>query len=118
MLNSGRPFNITTGQDLNGDLQFNERPTFGQLAAACSSHNLSASWCDVSGEDANQIIPRNWGQSPSSFTVNMRVSRNFGFGKTAERASGGGQGGGGDRRGGGGFGGGGGGIDDVRFRRQ
>ncbi len=107
MLNSGRPFNITTGQDLNGDLQFNERPTFGQLGAACTSHNVSASWCDVSGEDANQIIPRNWGQSPSSFTVNMRVSRNFGFGKTAERASGGGQGGGGDHRGGGGgFGGG------------
>jgi hypothetical protein len=115
--NSGRAFNITTGQDLNGDLQFNERPTFAQLAAACQRWNVTASWCDVSGEDPNSIIPRNYGQAPKSFTVNLRVSKNFGFGSTPQRAvagnteggAGGQRGGGGGQRGGGGggFGGGG-----------
>ena len=105
MANTGRAFNITTGQDLNGDLQFNERPTFAQLAAACTRWGLSETFCDVAGEDPNSIIPRNYGQGPKSFTVNMRVSKTFGFGKTSEGASGGG--GGGPRGGGmGGMGGG------------
>ena len=29
--NSGAPFNITTGTDLNGDSFYNDRPAFGQL---------------------------------------------------------------------------------------
>jgi len=102
---SGRPFNITTGFDNNSDSLFNERPTFGQLAAACASHNLpSKSWCDVSGQDPNAIIPRNWGEGPGSFTVNLRVSKNFGFGGKKEVATGNQQGGGnrGANRGGGG----------------
>ena len=112
--NSGRAFNITTGQDLNGDLQFNERPTFAQLAAACSTWGITATYCDVAGEDPNRIIPRNYGQAPGSFTVNLRVSKNIGFGSSGDGAAaaggaGGRQGGGrGGRGGAGGFGGGGG----------
>ncbi len=132
--NSGRPFNIIRGIDVNGDAQFTERPTFGQLATRCSQLSLTAAYCDVANEDPNAIIGRNYGQSPNSFTVNLRVGKNFGFGKspqTAARAGrqsggeagqvalggggrgpgGGGPGGGGGGRGGmGGFGGGG----DVR----
>lgn len=121
---SGRPFNITTGFDNNGDTRFNERPTFAELAVACSEHNVTASWCDANGRDPNEIIPRNWGEGPSSFTVNLRVSKNFGFGGGGESTvaatqqggatqggnnrggrvgnRGGGGGGGGDRGGGGG----------------
>ncbi len=118
--NSGRPFNITRGIDANGDALFTERPSFGQLATRCSQLGLSSSYCDVANEDPNSIIPRNYGQSPSSLTVNLRVGRNFGFGKspqTAARADaqpggesgrvGGGPGGGGRGPGGGGPGGGG-----------
>ncbi|HMQ02817.1 MAG TPA: TonB-dependent receptor [Pyrinomonadaceae bacterium] len=83
--NGGRPFNITRGLDLNGDLLFTERPTFAQLAAACSSRGVTASYCDVAGQDPNAIIPRNYGEGPGSFTVNLRVGRNFGFGKAPER---------------------------------
>jgi hypothetical protein len=111
---SGRPFNIITGLDNNSDSLFNERPTFGLLAAACASHNLlSKSWCDVSGQDPNAIIPRNWGEGPGSLTVNLRVSKNFGFGGKGETVAGNQQGGGnrgdGGNRGGGGRGGAGGG---------
>lgn len=108
-MNSGRPFNITKGEDLNGDLQFTERPTFGELAARCSVLGLTNSFCDIAGQDPNAILPRNYADGPKFFSVNMRVSKNFGFGKSANSAAGGTQGGGGGRQGGGGRGPGGGG---------
>lgn len=105
--NSGRPFNITRGLDLNGDALFTERPTFGELAARCSQLGLTNSFCDVSGENPNEIIPRNYGSGPKSFTVNLRVGKNFGFGKSPQQAvaANNGQGGRGGQRGGGGGGG-------------
>jgi hypothetical protein len=80
--NTGRPFNITRGEDLNGDSIFNERPTFAELGARCAELGLNASFCDVAGEDPTAIIPRNYGQGPKFFNVNLRVSKNFGFGST------------------------------------
>jgi hypothetical protein len=113
--NSGRPFNITSGFDLNGDTFFAERPTFGQLAARCSALGLTASYCNIGSNDPSAILPRNWGQGPPSFSVNLRLSKTIGFGKSptvasngnGERGNGrGNRGGGGGRQGGGGFGGG------------
>ncbi|HEX8248299.1 MAG TPA: hypothetical protein VF599_09020, partial [Pyrinomonadaceae bacterium] len=77
---SGVPFNITRGFDLNGDSQFTERPTFGELAARCQERGLTNSFCDISGQDPNAVIPRNYGRGPGSFNVNLNVSRTFGFG--------------------------------------
>lgn len=109
---TGRPFNITRGTDDNSDGLFTERPTFGEVRTRCTELHLASSFCDIGSNDASSIIPRNYGQAPGSFTVNLRVGRSFGFGSTAEtRASngrGGGDGGGGGRAGGGGGGGGGG----------
>ncbi|HQU90722.1 MAG TPA: TonB-dependent receptor [Pyrinomonadaceae bacterium] len=110
--NSGRAFNITTGQDENNDLQYNERPTFGYLGDRCDELGLAYSYCDVSEYDPNEIIPRNFGRSPQFVNVNLRVSKTFGFGKTEGSSSArtggqGGQRGGGGNRGGGGPGGGG-----------
>ncbi len=120
---SGSPFNITAGQDLNGDSIFNDRPTFGQLAGACALNGITTEWCGVSSYDPNQIIPRNFGRGPSSLNVNLSLDKTFGFGKTggsgSSQADGdaggdhgrrGGRGGRGGRRGGfgggrGGFGG-------------
>ena len=119
--NSGRPFNIITGVDTNGDTLFTERPTFGQLASRCQALGLSNSFCDVSGQDPNAIIPRNFGNGPHYFSVNLRIGKNFGFGSTpdstakaggqsdaqgGQRGQRGGFPGGGGRRGGGGGGGG------------
>ena len=107
---SGRPFNITRGIDANGDALFTERPTFGELAAACARWGLVRGYCDVAGEDPNAIIPRNFGGSPSYFSVNLRLGKTFGFGKTIESANAGAaatgrQGGGGDALAGGAGGG-------------
>ncbi len=125
-MNSGRPFNITRGFDFNGDSLFTERPTFGDLAFRCAELGLTNSFCDVSGQDPNAIIPRNFASGPKFFSVNMRISKNFGFGSSGNTAQGGaagqagggggipgvgrggrGGGGGGGRGPGGGFGGGG-----------
>ena len=105
---SGRPFNIILGTDQNGDALLTERPTFAELGAKCSLLQLTASWCNVSGQDPNAILPRNWGEAPGSFTMNLRVSKNFGFGgkkesSTARNQQGGGNAGG--NRGGGNRGG-------------
>lgn len=81
--NSGPPFNITTGQDLNLDRQVNERPSFAGPNANCA---LSTIRCTPFGNfnlvplPGEQIVPRNFGQSPGSFVVNLRVSRAFAFG--------------------------------------
>ena len=102
--NSGRPFNITRGIDFNGDSLFTERPTFGELASRCSALGVTKAFCDVGDQDPNLIIPRNFGKSPASFIVNLRVGKTFGFGSTREGGAAAAQGGG-DQRGGGGGGG-------------
>jgi hypothetical protein len=95
--NTGPPFNITTGQDLNLDRAFNERPTFAQLNAYCTNP-LNTPRCNSFdySSTSNDFIPRNYGQSPGSVVVNLRLSRTFTWGgESAQRASSGGGGGGG-----------------------
>jgi hypothetical protein len=137
---SGAPFNITTGLDRNFDTVFSERPSFApERAGECSPTNRVIR-CTPFGvfntqPGANEtLIPRNFGTGPSQFNVDLRISKNFGFGGSREsnannrqgqgqgqgqagggRGPGGGGGipggfpggGGGGRGGGGGFGGGG-----------
>ena len=80
---SGPPFNIITGQDLNLDRQVNERPSFAGPNADCT---LSTIRCTPFGNfnlvplPGEEIVPRNFGQSPGSFVVNLRIGRSFAFG--------------------------------------
>jgi hypothetical protein len=102
--NTGPPFNITTGEDLNFDRQFNERPTFAQLNTYCTTFPARCTAFDYSNT-SNEIIPRNYGQSPGSVTFNLRASRTFTFGGESARNNarngrgGGGRGGSGGRGG-------------------
>ncbi len=112
---SGRPFNITVGRDLNGDSLFNDRPAFATDLTRPSVLITPLGAFDMSPMPGQIIIPRNYGEGPGQFSLNMRLSRTFGFG--GERSSsanarpggfGGGGRGGGPRGGapGGAFGGG------------
>ena len=115
--NSGTPFNITIGQDLNGDNQFNDRPAY---ATSASTDILQTSYgtFDLNPAWDQTRIPYNVGTGPGQFSMNLRVSKSVGIGPkvtgTAAASSGGqgGQGGpggpGGGGPGGGGPGGGGG----------
>ncbi len=101
---TGRPFNITRGTDLNSDTLFTERPTFGELRDRCSVLHLTSSFCNIGNNDPNSILPRNYAEGPGAFVVNLRVSKNFGFGKSIGQTAGSGQGGRDNRTGGGGVG--------------
>lgn len=107
--NSGRPYDITIGRDLNGDSIYNDRPAFANGVPPTGP--LTAADFNLNPQPGEKLIPVNYGTGPATFTVNMRFAKVFGFGK--EGGSGGGQqgggGGGGDRHHGpGGFGHGGG----------
>lgn len=111
---SGAPFNITVGRDLNGDTIFNDRPSFATDLNRPSVIRTSFGNFDTAPIAGQTIIPRNFAEGPGFFSVNLRMSKTFGFGSRSggnnAQNSGGGQGGSqGGGRGGGGRGGGGGG---------
>ena len=89
LASSGRPFNITTGTDPNGDTLFTERPTYAALSLACTRRGLTDSFCDLGGiaNPDTTIIPRNYGRGPSSFNVNLRLDKTFGFGGSKSSAA-------------------------------
>jgi hypothetical protein len=123
MVNSGRPFNITTGRDTNGDTIFNERPAFAD-AQTLPADLRRTPWgdFDINPKPGQTIIPRNYGTGSAFFVTNLRISKAFGFGEAVGRG-GGGQAGGGGGRGGGGRGGmgggrGGGGGGDAQTNRR
>ena len=80
--NTGPGFNITTGEDRNLDRQYNERPSFAPANANCNAPNIRCTRFgnfNLTPLPGETIIPRNFGQAPGSFVVNLRVSRNFAF---------------------------------------
>lgn len=114
IFNSGTPYNVTVGQDLSDDLQFNDRPAFAvNPPGTCTSPLLKCYYTFSTNQPYTQI-PINYLTGPSQFTLNLRLAKSFGFGpevgaKNASQQGGPGGGpppGGGPRGGGGvGFGG-------------
>jgi Carboxypeptidase regulatory-like domain/TonB dependent receptor len=114
VINSGIPFNITTGSDLTGNNQFNARPTY---AASCSEPNaINTAWgCfdalpygtenPAAGTPiepyaaGEKIAPYGLGTGPMNASVNLRLSKVVGLGPESEGGGGGGAHGGGWRGG-------------------
>ncbi len=113
IFNSGTPYNVTVGQDLSNDLQFNDRPAFApNPTGVCVSPTQACHYTVPTG--SYNPIPINYLTGPSQFTLNLRLAKTFGFGPETTRSGGqqnggpgggghgGGPGGGGPRGGGGG----------------
>src|SRR5262249_23033633 len=84
---SGEPFNITLGQDLNGDSIYNDRPTFATDLTRPSVVVTRFGRFDTQPIPGQTLVPINYGTSEARFTMNLRVSKSFGRGtKNAERA--------------------------------
>jgi hypothetical protein len=81
VVNSGGPFNITIGRDVNGDGRFNDRPAWATDLTRPSVVVTQYGAFDTEPMPGQTIIPRNLGEASGSFTVNMRLSKTFGFGK-------------------------------------
>jgi Carboxypeptidase regulatory-like domain len=116
---SGSPFNLTVPNDINGDSIFNDRPGLVSKATCPTTVNPtppSTVYCtplgtfDTAGASPGiPLLPINYGAGPSHVTLNLRLTKTFGFGAKTKAATGnpggpreGGGGGGGGGRGGGG----------------
>jgi len=95
---SGRPFDIVVGRDLNGDSLFNDRPAFATDLSGPSVVTTSYGAFDTLPVPGADIIPRNFGDGPGRFNMNVHLTKIFSFGGERTASSGGG-GGGGYRRG-------------------
>jgi hypothetical protein len=122
ILRSGAPYDVLLGQDIFGDTYKNARAVFAPAGASCPAAGVVCTTLGNFGTIYNvaspvNLVPRNYLTMAGLFSLNMRISRTFGFG--ARRAGGanpadagmgmgpgGDMGGGGGRGGGGGFGGG------------
>jgi len=80
---SGTPFNIITGLDNNGDSLFLDRPAFASDLTRPSVRRTPFGNFDVLPLPGAEIIPRNYGDGPSYFSINFRIAKTFGFGSVA-----------------------------------
>jgi len=116
VVQSGPPFDITVGRDVYGDTLFNGRPGFATDPNKAGVIATRYGLLDPNPTPDEVLVPRNYGRGPGSISLNLRLSKTFGFGPAREGAAGnagGGPGGGGGRRGPGGgnpYGSGGGGM--------
>ena len=102
--NSGTPFNIIVGQDLNGDSIFNDRPALASTAGPGGRVVVTPYGTFNTVPIAGQpITPIYYGGGPPLFTLNLRLSKTIGLGPKLEgRAAAGGPGPGGGPHGHGG----------------
>lgn len=77
---SGPPFNITTGQDFNGDTQFNDRPAFATDLTRPSVVKTPFGNFDTSPLPAQTIIPINYGNAPAYISLRAQAGKTFGIG--------------------------------------
>lgn len=84
---SGAPFNITVGQDLNGDSQFNDRPAFAADLSRASVYRTPWGNFDADPLPGETIIPRNYGDGPATILVDANISRSIAFGPRLESPS-------------------------------
>jgi hypothetical protein len=80
VVTSGSPYNVTTGQDLNGDGILNDRPAFAtNPTGACVSPTAACHFAIPTG--SYTPIPINYLTGPARATLNLRLAKTFGFGQ-------------------------------------
>ncbi|HEV2207121.1 MAG TPA: carboxypeptidase regulatory-like domain-containing protein [Candidatus Acidoferrales bacterium] len=91
---SGSPFNVIMGQDFVGSTVLNQRPAFATNPLNSSYVvNTPLGVFDTNVNDlgpGESIIPVNYYTGPTQFSLNLNVTKTFGFGKVHEGGSGGG----------------------------
>ena len=80
VLQSGAPFNITSGNDLFGTTLYNSRPGFA-TASTPGAILTSYGWLDPAAAPGEAIVPRNYGRGPGQESVNLRIGKAIGFGR-------------------------------------
>jgi len=77
---SGTPYNLTIGNDLTGNNQFNARPAYGACGAAgVIATQYGCLDTDPTGKD-EPIVPYGVGIGPSNYVLHVRASKVIGIG--------------------------------------
>lgn len=81
---SGLPFDITTGSDLYGTTLFNSRPgiptDLGRTGLIQTAYGL----LDPNPTPTEKLIGRNYGRGPGQMSVNLRIGKTIGLGPQRE----------------------------------
>jgi hypothetical protein len=84
ILQSGAPFNITTGSDLYQTTLFNARPGIATDASRLGLIPTAYGLLDPFPIAGEKILSRNYGRGPGQFTVNLRLAKTIGIGPLKE----------------------------------
>ncbi len=83
---SGTPYNLTIGEDLTGNNQFNARPAYGMCGdPGVVSTQYGCLDTDPVGKD-EPIVPYGVGLGPANAVVHIRISKVFGIGPKIKTA--------------------------------
>ena len=89
---SGIPFNITTGTDPYQDSQYNLRPVFAPSCSAATYATVFGCFNVATPGTGFAPIPIYYGEGAGRFSLNLRLTKTFGFGPAIEGANTGGGG--------------------------
>ena len=85
VMQSGAPFDITTGNDPYGTTLFNSRPGIAGGLNKPGLIQTSYGLLDPNPSPGERLLPRNFGRGPGQYNVNLRIAKVIGFG--GERGS-------------------------------
>ncbi len=87
VLQSGPPFNIITSQDIYGTGLLNARPGFATDPSLPGVISTRYGLLDPNPTAGERLVPRNYGRGPGAFLLNLRIGRDFVFGKHDEHSA-------------------------------
>ena len=83
-LQSGLPFNITTGSDIYGTTLLNSRPGVATDLSRPGLVQTPYGLLDPNPIPSETLLSRNYGRGPGQMTVNIRIAKTFGIGPLRE----------------------------------
>jgi hypothetical protein len=89
VMQTGAPFDITTGNDPYGTTLFNARPGVATDPSKPGAIETSYGLLDPNPVPGERMVSRNFGRGPGQYNVNLRIAKVIGFGR--ERSSGSGR---------------------------
>ena len=87
IIQSGAPFDITSGSDLYGTTLFNARPGIAADPSKPGLIQTQYGLLDPNPSPGEQILGRNYGRGPSLIRMNFRIAKAIGFGRETGRSA-------------------------------
>ena len=87
ILQSGAPFNVTSGNDPFDTTVFNARPALATDRTRPGLVQTEYGLLDPNPTAAAPTLGRNYGRGPGQYTVNLRLAKTIGFGPEKESGS-------------------------------